>query len=71
MGIVYFSFPVVGGYYLMQYVGTIAEKNLKNLKEESAVHLGTQQQNAALGGMLDDWKHKDDISASHSVEKKK
>lgn len=56
MGCVYFSVPVVAGYYLMQYVNGIAEQNLKELQASSSVPAEVKMQNDALKGMLKEWK---------------
>ena len=56
MGCVYFSIPVVAGYYLMQYVNGIAEKNLKDLQSSSHVPAEVKMQNDALNSMLKEWK---------------
>lgn len=61
MGFVYFSVPVISGYYLMEYVNSIAEANLKNLKEKSEEILPeTRMQNEALIGMVKEWRAKNE-----------
>lgn len=57
MGFVYFTIPVISGYFLMQYVTGIAEKNLgergsKLKPTQSSSKSGTEAQNRALGDML-------------------
>ena len=57
MGFVYFTIPIISGYYLMQYVNSIAEKNLgekgSKLKPTlSSSKSETAAQNKALGNML-------------------
>ena len=58
MGFVYFSIPVVSGYYLMQYVNNVAERNLKDMKEHVEVLPETKLQNEAFQGMVKEWKAK-------------
>lgn len=56
MSVVYFSIPVVIGYYIMQLTNKQAESNIgekgKNLKD-FPVNPGTVQQNKALQSILD------------------
>lgn len=68
MSIIYFSVPVISGYYIMQYVNSIAEENLKDLKTISEESLGTKQQNDALDGMLKGWKNKSNNSGNINSE---
>lgn len=51
MGLVYFSIPVVAGYFIMQYALDQAEKNMKGLELKKS---GTTiEQNIALQTVLD------------------
>jgi hypothetical protein len=52
MGIVYFSAPIIAGYYIMQGVNGVAERNLADLREKKTVDNLTQAQNRSLEGML-------------------
>ena len=53
MGLVYFSLPIIGGYYIMQYVNEIAEENMKSVKSAPARYdAETKMQNQALNDML-------------------
>ena len=57
MGFVYFTIPIISGYFLMQYVTSIAEKNLgengSKLKPTlSSSKSETAAQNKALGNIL-------------------
>lgn len=58
MGILYFSIPVVSGYYIMEYVKQISEKNLAELKKTAEILPETRMQNQALQGMVKEWKEK-------------
>lgn len=62
MGVVYFFTPVIGGYYLMQQVNAMAERNLADLRSRQAVDSTTQAQNRSLRGMLE--KHKEATAAA-------
>jgi hypothetical protein len=53
MGLVYFSVPVIAGYYVMQYVSEIAEENMKNIKSSPTQYSSeTKMQNQVLNDML-------------------
>ncbi|KAJ1442099.1 hypothetical protein B484DRAFT_342882 [Ochromonadaceae sp. CCMP2298] len=58
MGFVYFSIPVIGGYYIMQWAISQSERNLEGLKISSQERKkDVTEQNAALGMLLDRHKH--------------
>lgn len=57
MGFVYFTIPIISGYFLMQYVISIADKNIgergsKLSPTSSSSKSETAAQNKALGDML-------------------
>jgi hypothetical protein len=52
MGVIYFSAPIIAGYYLMQHVNSVAEHNLAGLREKETVNSLTQAQNRSLEGLL-------------------
>lgn len=63
MGLVYFSIPVIAGYYLMQAVNKQAEQNLGSkgellVKSGGAASKDTKDQNLALQAILQ--KHKNE-----------
>ena len=52
MGLVYFSIPVVGGYFVMQMAIGRAEVNLEKSKEKMLKSNSASKQNEALGELL-------------------
>eukprot|EP01033_Poteriospumella_lacustris_P012374 gene12374-8853_t len=57
MSIVYFTVPILGGYYFLPYIEKIKDKNLEGL-EKRTVNQETVEQNRALQRILDDAAHK-------------
>ena len=57
MGFVYFTLPVVVGYFVMQYTISISEKNNNKLLQKTESSLETKLQNMRLNEMLKDIKN--------------
>jgi hypothetical protein len=53
MGLIYFSIPVIMGYFIMQFTNEMSLKNLKAIREHRNPNMKTKQQNEALGDMLE------------------
>mmetsp|Transcript_33949 Transcript_33949/g.34591 ORF Transcript_33949/g.34591 Transcript_33949/m.34591 type:complete len:94 (-) Transcript_33949:199-480(-) len=53
MGFVYFSIPVISGYWVMNYTNELAAKNFKLQQETMKPSEETIQRKAALQSMLD------------------
>jgi len=65
MGLVYFSIPVIAGYYIMQAVTKQAEQNLGRkgehlVKSGGASSKDTKDQNLALQAILEKHKHENE-----------